>query len=259
MTTKNRYSKAFTLIELLVVISIIALLMAILMPTLSRARQQAKAVVCGTNLKTLGTVWTFYAEDNNGYFPMGNSWRTWKAWWKGPEDGGITNYLPSGSRWAAEADESGVFEGYYCPANAKTAMSVEATKDGSGDGFGIGTGYHYNYHLGFQRYTKIAKVEQAAQVPHMFDYWYADATKPSQYMGNYFSSAFDPAESPNDWRAWRFMQAVPTVHGSGSNFSFVDGHVEKCQSLNTEEDYANKYIWEPAGSYYKEEPGMSLF
>jgi len=57
----------FTLIELLVVIAIIALLMAILMPGLNRAKKQAKAVVCQANLKQMGLAFTMYAEDNNGY------------------------------------------------------------------------------------------------------------------------------------------------------------------------------------------------
>jgi prepilin-type N-terminal cleavage/methylation domain-containing protein/prepilin-type processing-associated H-X9-DG protein len=60
---------AFTLIELLVVISIIALLLAILLPTVKRARNQAKAVVCQSNLKQWGTVLALYAEDNEGRIP----------------------------------------------------------------------------------------------------------------------------------------------------------------------------------------------
>ena len=61
--------KGFTLIELLVVIAIIAMLMGILMPALSRVRQQARGVVCQSNLKQWGTIWAMYTDDNNGLFP----------------------------------------------------------------------------------------------------------------------------------------------------------------------------------------------
>jgi len=61
--------RGFTLIELLVVIAIIALLMAILMPSLQRARKQARAVICLSHLKEWGPVWSMYCGDNNGYFP----------------------------------------------------------------------------------------------------------------------------------------------------------------------------------------------
>jgi len=57
---------AFTLIELLVVIAIIALLMAILLPSLSRAREQARTVYCSGNLKNVHLAVLMYAEDNDG-------------------------------------------------------------------------------------------------------------------------------------------------------------------------------------------------
>ncbi len=63
--------RGFTLIELLVVISIIALLMAILMPTLSRVRRQAKAVACQQQLGQWGKMFMMYTMDNNGYFMRG--------------------------------------------------------------------------------------------------------------------------------------------------------------------------------------------
>ena len=62
--------KAFTLIELLVVIAIIALLMAILTPTLSRVKKQAKSTACQMNLHHWGVIWSMYCDDNDGYFPI---------------------------------------------------------------------------------------------------------------------------------------------------------------------------------------------
>ena len=58
--------RAFTLIELLVVIAIIAVLMAILMPALNRAREQGKRAMCSGNLKQLTLAWIMYADDNDG-------------------------------------------------------------------------------------------------------------------------------------------------------------------------------------------------
>lgn len=58
--------KAFTLIELLVVISIIALLMAIMLPALGKAREVAKRTICATNLKNIWTAANMYACDWNG-------------------------------------------------------------------------------------------------------------------------------------------------------------------------------------------------
>jgi len=70
----------FTLIELLVVIAIIALLMAILMPSLGRARKSARTVVCVAHMKQWGLIFTLFTEDNNGSFPVG-VWNGWKGHW----------------------------------------------------------------------------------------------------------------------------------------------------------------------------------
>ena len=62
-------SRGFTLIELLVVISIIALLISILLPSLKNARAQAKAVKCGANLAGVGRAIAGYTSESNGTFP----------------------------------------------------------------------------------------------------------------------------------------------------------------------------------------------
>src|SRR4030042_3934728 len=63
--------KGFTLVELLVVIAIIALLMAILMPALSRVKRQARTSACLANLKQWSLMYYMYTEDNDGKFFSG--------------------------------------------------------------------------------------------------------------------------------------------------------------------------------------------
>ena len=64
--------EGFTLIELLVVIAIIALLMAILLPSLKKARDQARAVVCQSNLSQWGKIFYLYTHDNDSRFMVWN-------------------------------------------------------------------------------------------------------------------------------------------------------------------------------------------
>ena len=64
--------RGFTLVELLVVIAVIAILMAILMPSLKLAKDQAYAAVCVSNLRTLSLGWFMYADDNDGILVEGH-------------------------------------------------------------------------------------------------------------------------------------------------------------------------------------------
>jgi prepilin-type N-terminal cleavage/methylation domain-containing protein/prepilin-type processing-associated H-X9-DG protein len=70
-----RVISAFTLIELLVVVAIIAILIAILMPSLASARRQARSVVCSSNLKQIGLGAMVYANQNRGHMVPGRPGR----------------------------------------------------------------------------------------------------------------------------------------------------------------------------------------
>lgn len=99
----DRTRKGFTLIELLVVISIIALLLSVLMPSLAKAKKQALRVICVSNLKQWGLAYDMYTNEYKGKFPTG-TYPTHAACW--------TNVLPP--YITAAVDETSDL--YLCPA-----------------------------------------------------------------------------------------------------------------------------------------------
>src|SRR5262249_8644985 len=124
---------AFTLVELLVVIGIIAVLIAILLPSLSRARESARRVACLSNMRQIGLAATMYMNDNKGWMPPCSRKQTsgvYSGSWLpvdevGPNVGVVDNSAPpnslrllvqppwglGGSKYLANADV------FFCPSD----------------------------------------------------------------------------------------------------------------------------------------------
>jgi prepilin-type N-terminal cleavage/methylation domain-containing protein len=129
---RNRPCLAFTLIELLVVIAIIAILAALFLPALTRAKQKSQQAVCLSNLKQIGLAFAMYLNDHASRFPdrrdlktsLPGGWRPWTTW------------PPSDPRagWAAVTfqNECPNFNVWSCPAALNSSVgnivqSVQAT------------------------------------------------------------------------------------------------------------------------------------
>ena len=100
MRRSTRTTRAFTLIELMVVISIIALLMSILLPALSQAREASKTVQCLSNMRQIGIAVSAYATDEDSLPLMdrvtGSGWSTSQQYRLAPYLGGDQNSMWGG-------------------------------------------------------------------------------------------------------------------------------------------------------------------
>ena len=211
-------NRAFTLIELLVVIAIIAILAAMLLPALSRAKERAYTVACINNLRQLQTGWLNYAHENNDLLPP-NDWDHVG----GDNAGATTNSWVVGN--ARELGPTNVVRGvqfpynptigsYHCPADASRAVGGGVLRFRSYSMNGYVGGYE---HLEPNGYYKVKLSQMATRAPSGV-FVFADEHQDCIDDGK-LTMRYAP---DNTW-----VNMPSSRHQNGAVLSFGDGHVER--------------------------------
>jgi len=205
-----RRRNAFTLIELLVVIAIIAILMAILMPTLSRAREQGKRGACLNNVKQLALAWNLYADDYDGRMVNANT-GTSAPTVRG-EKGCWVYWTDAATATEAQKLQS-IRDGLlyrYCPTvklyKCPTGIRGEAVTYSIPDAL---NGYYYIPGAKEQIKTLRTQIRNVSQQIVFLD---EGRLSPSSWTIHY------------DQERW--WDQITARHGDGTNFAFADGHSE---------------------------------
>jgi prepilin-type N-terminal cleavage/methylation domain-containing protein/prepilin-type processing-associated H-X9-DG protein len=218
MTNREPYITgrlAFTLIELLVVLAIIAILAAILLPTLSRAREKANAAFCANNLRQILWAEQMYADDSNDYLTPYCITYSWGPNYRGHFYGLLNRYLRPGTVFA---DQDNVW--LRCPSRRDRVNGLIPP--------GLMPVYaHSTYHYIHDDYTggapktsfQRAQVKKPTETPTWLDSsssWPGGGSWPVYCKGCFPAGGSDPAPGEPNGIGFR--------HNLGGNVGYVDGH-----------------------------------
>jgi prepilin-type N-terminal cleavage/methylation domain-containing protein/prepilin-type processing-associated H-X9-DG protein len=228
----RRRKSGFTLIELLVVIAIIAILAAMLLPALAKAKEKAKGIACTSNNKQIGLAMMMYAGDNGDALPLLNTtYPPTASWWNNIMDSGryITSTSVSNNVWRCPVVQDSEISIIY-PGTLNTRCEGYGPLEGNLPSGGV---IRYprdpttNKPLGSK---KLSQINRTSQIWLIGDIGTPKSQPnvdklPTGYLTELTTKQPDPATGWSNQGVSNFKQPG-CRHNARAIFSFCDGHVE---------------------------------
>jgi prepilin-type N-terminal cleavage/methylation domain-containing protein/prepilin-type processing-associated H-X9-DG protein len=231
MKTGRQFPAAFTLLELLVVIAIVAILAALLLPVLSKARARATGIQCQNNLKQLQLAWQMYVTDHDDFSPGNNWWQeagsngmarcslNWTTGWEdatlaGNPDNTNTDLFLN-PQWASLGEYSKSAAIYHCPA------SRVMVREGGGL-FPLARTVSMNGWMGYTnrpldtQFQFIRKTTDLVKLSASDAFVFIDERDDSIDDGFFGVSMVNAS----------MVEVAANYHGGGGPVTFADGHAE---------------------------------
>jgi len=234
--------RGFTLIELLVVIAIIAILAAMLLPALAKAKDKAKSIACVSNNKQIGLAMMMYVGDNNEFLPPLNdkNFATHSTnWYYKILDSGnyITSSAQSNNVWRCTAVKDSDIDPGTVAYYSNPCEGYGPLEDTSNPANGV-IRYYLDLAGNKQGSRKLSTIIRSSQI-----WLIGDVGRPkvngniNQLPASYFTdiTVIKPVIS-SGWTTVPVNKQAACRHSNRANFSFCDGHVEgwKWSDLSTD-------------------------